>query len=206
MVLQNRAMKTRATVLAILLFGTAAANAHFIDLGQINLTGTFTLNHLYDFNNPGAQPFGSFGTMTAQNVSGIFLDWTHGGDALGFSNGPSLRSVAPFPTWTLGGLTFSTTFVLITGADFTGRNCFGLMEIAAQGFDPPPNSTATWNFIAPPYDISHFDHDITGPITLTFIFGYENGQVADSGSTLLMFGLAASILAYTRKGLTRQQR
>lgn len=47
------------------LFGTTAANANVIQFWPVSPTGDFTLNHLYDFNDPGAQPFGSFGPMTA---------------------------------------------------------------------------------------------------------------------------------------------
>ena len=53
------------------LSGTTAANANVIQFWPVSLTGDFTLNHLYDFNDPGAQPSGSFGPLAAQSVPGV---------------------------------------------------------------------------------------------------------------------------------------
>jgi hypothetical protein len=36
---------------------------------------------------------------------------------------------------------------------------------------------AYWDFRSPPYDIGHFDHDITGPINLQLFAFFENGHV-----------------------------
>jgi hypothetical protein len=60
------------TTLAALLIATASlAHANIIDLGEIDLTGTFTLNHTYYFN-PGS-PYGTFSTMTVSSANGIFI-------------------------------------------------------------------------------------------------------------------------------------
>src|SRR4029077_446043 len=48
------------------------ARAVPVDLGEISLTGTFTLNHNFNFNNPSAFPFGTFGSLTVQSATGIF--------------------------------------------------------------------------------------------------------------------------------------
>jgi hypothetical protein len=69
--------------------------------------------------------------------------------------------------WSIGGFTIDTQHVLITGADFVGRNCLGITNLSGNGFDPSVyglGAFSYWNFTAPPYDISHFDTDITGPI------------------------------------------
>jgi hypothetical protein len=183
----------KRTIALILIALACNARANIIELGQIDLTGTFTLNHLYDFNNQGAAPFGWFGTITAQNVTGIFLPYVTPGDNLSM-NSTALNTVQPFPLWTLGGYTFASTLVLITGAD-SGRYCLGTVDLSGNGFNPndyPPfGAYSYWDFTAPPYDISHFDHDITGPINLSIIVAYDNGHVPDGGNTLLFFGLGA---------------
>jgi hypothetical protein len=110
-------------------------------------------------------------------------------------NSTALNTVQPFPLWTIGGYTLSTTFVSITGADF-GRFCFGIVDLSGHGFDannyPPFGAFSHLEFIAPPYDISNFPNDITGPINLSILVGYDNGHVPDSGNTLLFFGLGAA--------------
>jgi hypothetical protein len=52
-------------------------------LGQVDLTGNFTLNHHYNFNNPSAFPFGTFGTLTVKDATGIFAPYVGAGDTLG---------------------------------------------------------------------------------------------------------------------------
>jgi hypothetical protein len=194
-------MKTiRIIVVSGALLASSVAHATFIQLGEIDLTGTFTLNHLYDFNNQGAAPFGWFGTLTTQNVTGIFAPYVATGDTLGMSS-TALNTVAPLPLWTMGGFTFATNFVLITGPD-AGRFCFEVIDLSGNGFDPnnyPPfGAFSHWEFIAPPYDISHFDHDITGPISLGILVGYDNGHVPETVNTgaLLFFAVVGLLLTY----------
>jgi len=185
-------MKTKIAFI-IALASTCSARATVIELGQIDLIGTFTLNHLYNFNNQGAAPFGWFGNMTAQSVSGIFAPHVTVGDYLSM-NSTALNTVQPFPLWSVGGYTFATTFLLITGPD-SRRFCFGIVDLSGNGFDPndypPYGAYSHWEVIAPPYDISHFDHDIMGPINLSIFVGYDNGHVPDGGNTLLLLGLGA---------------
>jgi len=45
----------------------------------------------------------------------------------------------------------------------------------------------------PPYDITDFQHDITGPVTLT-IWGYDDGSVPDTGSVILLSGLGIAFV------------
>jgi hypothetical protein len=66
------ALNIKTKILILLLALTCSARARFIETGRIIFSGDFTLNHLYDFNNESAQPFGSFGTQSAGQVTGIF--------------------------------------------------------------------------------------------------------------------------------------
>jgi hypothetical protein len=59
------ALNIKTKILILLLALTCSARATFIETGRITFSGDFTLNHLYDFNNQSAQPFGSFGAQTA---------------------------------------------------------------------------------------------------------------------------------------------
>jgi hypothetical protein len=134
-------MRIRTAILLVLLLGAVSARANTIQLGSVTFTGEFTLNHNYDFNHPADHPFGWFGPMTAQDVTGVFLKWAHNGEALGFSNGNALNTVNSLPVWTLGKVLLSTLSVSITGPD-AGRFVFGALSIMAPGYTPPPNATA----------------------------------------------------------------
>jgi len=68
-------------ILILLLAMTCSARATFIETGRITFSGDFTLNHLY-VNHPSAQPFGSFGTQTASQVTGIFSPFVQNGNIL----------------------------------------------------------------------------------------------------------------------------
>ena len=52
------ALNIKTKILILLLALTCSARATFIETGRITFSGDFTLNHLYDFNNQSAQPFG----------------------------------------------------------------------------------------------------------------------------------------------------
>ena len=86
----------------------------------------------------------------------------------------------------IAGFTFTTFDVLITGAD-SGRFVTGYVNVAGNGF-VQGDDTVYWRFIAPPYDIGNFHQDITGPITLKFV--WERFHVPDGGCTAALFGLA----------------
>ena len=58
---------------------------------------------------------------------------------------------------------FVTTCVGLFGAD-SGRFVQGIVDLSGNGY--PGGDIVTWQFTASPYDITHFEHDITGPITL----------------------------------------
>jgi hypothetical protein len=189
----------------------------FIDLGEIIFTGNFTLNHLYDFNNPASQPFGQFSLQTVSSVSGLFSPYVHVGDTLVMSTqflfgpiNPTSQEPSLPIVWSIGGFTIVEQSISITGAD-SGRLVSGSTILSGNGFNysdyPPFGAFSRWGFIAPPYDISNFPEDITGPISFGFGVGYDNGIVVpDAGSTNLMFGLAILILFYGRRIHCRSHR
>ena len=183
------ALNIKTKILILLLALTCSARATFIETGRITFSGDFTLNHLYDFNNQSAQPFGSFGTQTASQVTGIFSPFVQNGNIL---SGSTALWALPSggPVWTIGGFTLTTTFELIGNGPDSARFSFGMLDMTGNGYNQG-NDYVHWEFIAPPYDISHFDHNITGPISLLIKVGFDNGHVPDGGSTvsLLGFGL-----------------
>jgi hypothetical protein len=188
-----------AALAATLLSGSARAT--LIELGRIDLTGDFTLNHNYNFNDPAAFPFGTFGLQTVQTATGIFAPYISNGDSLTmntpFMFGPisPIDSTVSHPmTWSIGGFTIDTQDISITGADFVGRYCSGVTNLSGNGFDPaayPFSPFSIWNFIAPPYDISNFPKDVTGPINLAFVVTYDDGQrVPEGGATIALLSIA----------------
>lgn len=55
---------------------------------------------------------------------------------------------------------FVTTRVGLSGAD-SGRFVQGIVDLSGNGY--PGGDIVTWQFPAPPYDVTHFEHGITGP-------------------------------------------
>ena len=189
-------MKTKTLTLSILLAATLVARANIIPLGQVTFSGEFTLNHLYDFNNPGSQPFGWFHTQTVQSSTGIFAPFIQAGNTLGGAG--ALWSQGQVPMFTISGFDLQSFFVSITGAD-SGRFVFGQSTMTGNGFNQGPDTTVTWSFIAPPYDISNFPKDITGPISFGFFAFFDNHHVPDTGNTLTLLGFATSGLLLIRR-------
>jgi len=130
------ALNIKTKILILLLALTCFARATFIETGRITLSGDFTLNHLYDFHNQTAQPFGSFGTQTASQVTGIFSPFVQNGNIL---SGSTALWTLPSggPVWTIGGFTLTTTFDLISGPDL-GRFCFGILDMTGKGTTKEP--------------------------------------------------------------------
>jgi hypothetical protein len=168
-------MKKLALITTLALTLIASARADLI--GLVGFTGEFTTNHLYDFNNPGAQPFGTFHLETVCNVSGIFSGHVSVGEILGGAG--ILNTVSSLPLFSLNGLQFVTfSGVELTGG-MAGLSVYGNMNII--GLNETFNS-ALWAFDAPPLD---FGGDITGPITLQF----RAFSLPDHGSTVMLMGL-----------------
>ena len=61
---------------------------------------------------------------------------------------------------------FVTTCVGLFGAD-SGRFVQGIVDLSGNGY--PGGDIVIWQFSASPYDVTHFEHDITSPITLMFL-------------------------------------
>jgi hypothetical protein len=175
-------------ITAVILASVTMASANLIPLGSVTFTGDFTLNHLYDFNSPASQPFGSWGDQTVTQATGIFLPYVQAGDVLG---GHALWTVNNLPLFTLGGFTFITTSVGIFGPD-SGRFVQGIVDLSGNGY--PGGGVVTWQFTAPPYDITHFEEDITGPITLMFLVFRETGHVPDADGTLILLAVGLVVL------------
>jgi hypothetical protein len=105
---------------------TCAARATFIETGRITFSGDFTLNHLYDFNNQSAQPFGSFGTQAASQVTEIFSPF----------GGGSHESVTPGTyEWTWGDGLPNQNFTLQIGPAGVrdGGSTVSLLSLASLG-------------------------------------------------------------------------
>jgi hypothetical protein len=211
----KRIIRTILLLIATALLA-ATAQATIIDLGEIDLTGNFTLNHTYNFNDPSASPFGTFGQLTVQSATGIFAPYVSNGDSLAMNTpfmfgpiSPTDWTVSQPMTWSIGGFTIDTQYILITGADFVGRNCSGGTDLSGNGFDPnayPFYPFSFWDFIAPPYDISNFPEDITGPINMTFALRYDDHEVIpDNGPTALLLAIAITlgVAAFRRKLVAR---
>ena len=194
-------MKTKLTILTLILTASFA-RADLIQVGQISFTGDFTLNHLYDFNNPGAQPFGSFSLQTVTGATGIFAPFVHVGDTL---SGQALWTETNLPLFSLDGYDFMSNFVNISGAD-SGRLVLGIVNLTGNGYVSNPDKTVNWMFTAPPYDISNFPTDITGPITLTFNALFDNHHVPDNGSTLILLSIAILTLSLYERRIHRNNK
>lgn len=132
--------------------------------GTLTANGDFTLNHLYSFNDPSLYPFGTFGSLFVDKAKGSFaIPRPHATQVFVSSNG-NLWTVSPLPVFTFTEYTVTTSAMTITGADFLGRLVSGVGVVNGNGLVDEP---VRWYFTAPPYDISNFHEDITGPITLT---------------------------------------
>jgi hypothetical protein len=189
-------------VIAALFVSATTLKANFIQLGEIDLTGTFTVNHLYDVNNHGAASFGRFGTLTVQSVTGIFSPYVTVGDTLGM-NRRALNTVQHFPLWTIGGYTFSTNFVGIFAAGFS----VGVLDLSGNGFDPnnypPYGANSHWEFWSPAWP-SDITHDVTGPINLSIFVGYDNGHVPEEANTGALFFVALSAFLLGLRSISRK--
>jgi PEP-CTERM motif len=161
----------------------AQAEANTITLGEIELTGSFTVI-------PNNESFSSFGVLTVTRASGIFTPLAARGDAL-VMNVPYIRQPsATDPTvWSIGGYTMNTTNILITGADIAGRFVEGQFDLSGHGFEHAHSALGAfgfWEFTTPPFDHS-IPNPVTGPITLTIHEAFQNnGHGGLKPSSLLL--------------------
>lgn len=210
-------LKTKQHALTLLAIFVIPVSTHatIIDLGQINLTGNFTLNHNFNFNSP-TMPFGTFGTLTVQSATGVFSPYVLSGDTLSMNtdlmyvssgstpvllpDGSVVFGSLPSPMlWSIDGFSINTLWTNVAGSD-SGRSCLGLISLTGNGFDPlayPFYPGTTWNFTAPPYDITNFPADITGPINMTIDVAFD--VVPDQADTAVLLLLALSALLFTHR-------
>jgi hypothetical protein len=187
---------------AVLIFAIAAsAEATVFEVGDIKLTGLFTLNPSYNFNAPPTnEPFGTYSNLHIVQVDGLFAPHVTTSDTL-VMNTPNVYSpccappVRPSMIWSVGGFTFTTTDTDIAGAD-SGRLVFGRITISGNGFNPadyPFGAFSFSSFIAPQYDISNFHTPITGPINLSIDVRYDDHIFVPEASTIiyLLLGLVS---------------
>jgi hypothetical protein len=186
----GRAVMRWALALWLCLAPTLAA-AHLIDLGSVELTGTFTLTQ--GVAEPLSSPLGTFDTpLTVVDVEGIFDGFVPLGATL-----PAGPLLVPLD-WTLGSLTFHTTYYQVTGADWVGRNVLapadGLSVTGLEGFEAAyPDFWVFWQFDAPPFDGSDPRHGlpVTGPIQFHIGAAWESGAVPEPATLWLALpGLA----------------
>lgn len=182
-------MKLKLIILAIVALCTTA-KANLIEVGSLGFNGGFTLNHNYNFNNPGSNSFGSFtGPMTASSSSGIFAPFVQNGGILAMVSNELWTNPSALPSWSIAGFLFSTSSVLITGPD-AGRLVSGQFTLTGNGY----SQHGYWSFTAPPYDIGNFHHDIYGMIHMDIRVWFDDGHVPDNGYTFLMLGSALAVL------------
>ena len=91
---------------------------------------------------------------------------------------------------------FVTTRVGLSGAD-SGRFVQGIVDLSGNGYSG--GDIVTWQFSAPPYDVTHFEHGITGPITLMFLAFRKTGHVSDVGDTLMLLAVGLGVLFGCRR-------
>jgi VPDSG-CTERM motif len=177
-----------ALILAIVMAAAPCAKADLI--GQVNVTGDFTCNHLYDFNNPAAQPFGTFHLNPVSDVTGIFESQVSVGDILGGAG--ILNTVNNLPLFTLPGLQFVTLGGVALNGGLAGLLVVADMNIIGLNED---FFSAVWLFNAPSFD---FNEDTTGPITLQ-LRAFSEVTVPDTGSTLALMSIALVGIFFLRQ-------
>jgi hypothetical protein len=181
-------MKLKLTIATMCL---CASSAWATQIGEITLAGTFTTNHLYDFNHPGQSAFGWFnGPVTAQSATGIFAPYVSQGTLLGMASN-QIWTNETLPLFNIGGFNLVTTLVIAAGPD--GSFLFGVSSLTGHGFDPngyPAPAGGGWSFHE--LGINQL-HDQTGQITMTIEYGYT--AVPDTGYTVLLFIVALITIA-----------
>ena len=188
-------MKKTTAVIALILASVALVKAD--QIGKVTFTGNFTLNHLYDFNDRGAQPFGTFSDQTVLSSEGIFSPFIQVGAIL--PRQTLWTAGNHLPLFTIGGFSLLNTLgVGINGPD-SGRFVFAEVTLVGNGYVQDPDNTILWSFIAPAYDISNFHEEVTGPITLTFSAVHFVPPVPDTGSTVVLMGVAAGAVFFLHR-------
>jgi len=182
-------MKKLTLIIALCTALWASAQANLV--GLVTFTGDFTVNHLYDFNDPGSQPFGWFQLETVSSATGIFEGHVFTGELL--EGAGALNTVSNLPLFTLNGLQFITENGVLLSGGTAGLNVSADMDITGlSGF-----TSALWRFVAPPFDPTQ---DLTGAITLEFR-ALTPVNLPDGGSTVALMGLGLIAVFFVQKWL-----
>lgn len=180
-------MKKLTLIIALCAALWTGAQANLV--GLVTFSGDFTVNHLYDFNNPAAQPFGWFQLETVSSATGIFKGHVFNGELL--KGAGALNTVDNLPLFSLNGLQFITKNGVLLAGGMAGFDVTADMDIVGlSGF-----TSALWHFVAPPFD---FNEDITGAISLEFR-AFTPVSLPDGGSTVALMGLGLIAMFFVQR-------
>jgi len=182
-------MKTKLAVLVLIT--SCALTSQADPIGKVTFAGTFTTNHLYDLNDPSAEPFGTFGVQTVVNATGIFAGHVHAGEILQGTG--ILNTVNNLPIFTLPGLTFITQNGVLLSGGMAGFSVSA--DVNILGLTLPFNSAILF-FFAPALDPTQ---DVTGPIAFEFRAFNNRFATPDGGSTVALMGLGLVALGIVRR-------
>jgi hypothetical protein len=146
-------------------------------IGEIKVSGTFTLDPTYDFNNFfTGRSYGTFADVIVSGVSGLFAPYVLVGDAFDMNTtamliNPCCAAYDNPLVWSVGGYTMDVTLAIAAGAN--PRTVAGNIDLTGNGFDPdafkvePFNEPATvvFNFRAPA-ETGFPTQAVTGPLDL----------------------------------------
>jgi hypothetical protein len=180
------------TLIAIALLSCATlVEANEVKIGEITLTGEFTQNPGYDWNNPSSVPWGTFGALNTSAVTGMFAPFVSVGMIL---PSQTLWTAGDFlPIFAIGGYSFSNSLgVLIAGASSVSAD----VTLTGNGYVQNPDESFLWIFDSPLAS--------EGPITL-YIRGFlDNHSVPENGSTWTLFGVALLGLVFIKRFTPRK--
>jgi hypothetical protein len=137
-------MLKMAIAALIILAGTGVINAtpkaDAVILGEIDVSGTFTLDPTFNFNNFfTGQSYGTFSNTTVSGVSGIFAPFVAAGDPFIMNTTSMLINpcCAAFDNplaWSVDGYTMDVTLAIAAGPN--PRTVGGTINLSGHGFDP----------------------------------------------------------------------
>lgn len=177
-------------------------------LGKIDITGEFT--EFRKWSTPGPLPFGIFGDiLKIERATGLFAyvdrsTFTMDSPYLWDDENRSAPMV-----WNIDGKGQTPDFTFETLFSSISLGSFGWGVVSINGFNPNFAvgnylGFAMWEFEGPaignPFDGGP---DVTGPMSLRIRAGYydRTPSVPDTGSTLVLLGMALTVLGGTARAL-----
>jgi hypothetical protein len=164
--------------------GTAAAA--YLELGAIELTGSFALNSAFDFDHQTARPFGTFSVMTITQATGVLALFVTVGGTMTKNTASMLLQPSEHPmVWSINGYNIETTLAIISGPSFLGHKVSGHFIVTNTGVDSSSlggpgafgGSFGFWEFTAPAFNISSGIPALSAPITLRLVIAIDDGTV-----------------------------